>query len=43
MTAAEDGTHAGQQLPPIERFGEIIVGAHLQAEDGFHFLAMMPP
>jgi hypothetical protein len=36
--AAEDGLHSRHQLADVEWFGEVIVGAELEAEAGFPWL-----
>ena len=38
--AAQDGADAGQQFARIERLGQIVVGAHLQADDTIDFVAL---
>ena len=38
FAAARDGLHPGHQLPRVEGFGQIIVGAQLQAHDFVHIL-----
>ena len=37
--ALEDDLHPGQQLPGIERLGQVVVGAHFEAEDTVRLVA----
>ena len=38
--AAQDGVDPGQQFARVERLGEIVVGAHFQADDAVDFLGL---
>ncbi len=39
QAAPQDGPHAGHELARVERFGQIVVGAQLQADDAVDVLA----
>jgi hypothetical protein len=36
LVAPENGAHASHQFPRVERLGQIIVGAQIQADDAVH-------
>src|SRR5690606_17915180 len=38
--AAQDGVDAGQQFTRVERLGQVIVGAHFQADDAVDFFGL---
>jgi hypothetical protein len=38
--AAQHGAHARQQLARLEGFGQVVVGAHFQADDAVHRVAL---
>ena len=37
---AHDGANPCEQLPRIERLGNVVVGAHLEPDDAIHILSL---